>query len=111
LFDGSILMVSHDRYFLDRVIDRLLVLPQRGAYEIVDGNWSAYAAILTAREEAQRIAEDQRKREERKTREASQPKKKSRSKYAAGRIEELEARIIEAEGRLKQMEVSFADPA
>jgi ATP-binding cassette subfamily F protein 3 len=114
LFGGSILIVSHDRYFLDRVADRLLVLPRRGQYEIIDGNWSTYSAILTQREEAQRAEQHRQKDQERKAREAREaaaPKKKSRSKYAAHRVEELEARIIEFEGRLKQMETSFADPA
>ena len=114
LFAGSILIVSHDRYFLDRVVDQLLVLPRRGQYELIDGNWSTYAAILTQREEAQRVEDEHRKAEERRAREARetiQPKKKSRSKYAAQRIEDLEARIIEHEGRLKEIEFSFSDPA
>jgi ATP-binding cassette subfamily F protein 3 len=114
LFGGSILIVSHDRYFLDRVADRLLVLPRRGEYEVIDGNWSTYSAILTQREEAQRAEQNRQKDHDRKAREAREaaaPKKKSRSKYAAHRVVELEAQIIEFEGRMKEMETSFADPA
>jgi len=115
LFSGSVLMVSHDRYFLDRSVDRLLVLPQRGRFEIVDGNWSTYAAILAEREEAARVEAARRREAEREKAAATAAasgaaKKKSKSKYAAQRIEEIEAKIIAAEARLKEMEFSFTDP-
>ena len=115
LFGGSILIVSHDRYFLDRVVDRLLVLPERGRHEIVPGNWSTYAEIVSQREEAARSEPARRGDEEHRTARtrvrAAGKKRKSRSKYAARRLEELEARIIEHEARLKQLEAAFADPA
>ncbi len=115
LYTGSILMVSHDRYFLDRVAERLLVLPERGRHEEVDGNWSTYAEILAKREEAARLEEGRRRDEERAAREAREraagAKKKSRSKYATQRIEELEAAIIDREARVKAIEEKFGDPA
>jgi ATP-binding cassette subfamily F protein 3 len=117
LFPGSILMVSHDRYFLDRVAERLLVLPERGKHELVAGNWSTYASLLGQREEAARAEKE---RERASAREAAQrrasqggssgSRPKSRSKYAAKRIEELESQIIDHESRLKDLEASFADP-
>ena len=113
-YTGSILTVSHDRYFLDRVAERLLVLVERGRHELIAGSWSAYAAILAQRDEAGRI-EESRRREEQRARqaraEASAPKKKSRSKYAAKKIDEIESRIMAAELRLKELESAFADPA
>lgn len=119
LFPGSILMVSHDRYFLDRVAERLLVLPERGRHELVAGNWTAYSDLLAKREEAAKLEKD---RERAAAREASQrranqsegasgSKPKSRSKYVAKRIEALESQIISQESRLKELESSFADPA
>lgn len=38
-FDGTILAISHDRYFLDRVVDRLLVL-EGGLLRNVDGGYT-----------------------------------------------------------------------
>ncbi|MBE7506653.1 MAG: ABC-F family ATP-binding cassette domain-containing protein [Planctomycetia bacterium] len=118
LFPGSILMVSHDRYFLDRVAERLLVLPERGKHELVAGNWSTYASLLAQREE---VARAEKERERAAAREAAQrrasqggsssgSRPKSRSKYAAKRIEDLESQIIEQETRLKDLEASFANP-
>lgn len=39
-YPGSILMVTHDRYFLDSVADRLLVLRAPGEQEQVLDGWS-----------------------------------------------------------------------
>jgi ATP-binding cassette subfamily F protein 3 len=115
LYPGSILMVSHDRYFLDRVVDRLLVLPRRGEHEVIAGNWSAYAAVLAQREEAARAEEARRREERRRTEEtraaSSGKKRKSRSKYAGRQLEELEDRIMTWETRMKELEAAFADPA
>jgi ABC transport system ATP-binding/permease protein len=40
-FRGCVVVVSHDRYFLDRTVDRLFVL-QAGRLERFEGNYSAY---------------------------------------------------------------------
>jgi len=116
LFPGSVLMVSHDRYFLDRVVDRLLVLPERGRYELVGGNWTTYANLLSQREEAERQEKERQREEQRRIEQAKaaaqgQQKKKSRSKYVAQKIEEIEAKIIAAETRMKELEALFADAA
>jgi ATP-binding cassette subfamily F protein 3 len=55
-YDGAILLVSHDRYFLDRVVNKLLVLPERAKYELIPGNWSTYEERLAEREAAERAA-------------------------------------------------------
>jgi ATP-binding cassette subfamily F protein 3 len=42
-FDGTVLVISHDRYFLDRVVDRIVELEQGALTEFV-GNYSDYKA-------------------------------------------------------------------
>ena len=71
-FAGTILCVSHDRYFLDRVTSRLLVL-QPPALVDFDGNYSAWHA----RCEAEALARTQRLAEAKDAarREAQQSKK------------------------------------
>ncbi len=49
---GSILVVSHDRYFLDRVVSRVLEL-NRGHLGAYHGNYSAYLDQREARRERQ----------------------------------------------------------
>src|SRR5262249_2663972 len=38
-FDGTALVVSHDRYFLNRVVDQLLVLEGDGTVHVIHGNY------------------------------------------------------------------------
>jgi ATP-binding cassette subfamily F protein 3 len=41
-FTGTVVVVSHDRYFLDRVADRIVAV-DGGAVRVFDGGYSAYA--------------------------------------------------------------------
>jgi ATP-binding cassette subfamily F protein 3 len=47
VYPGTLLLVSHDRYFLDRVITRLLYM-RHGTCEEYPGNYSTYQAHLAA---------------------------------------------------------------
>src|SRR5262249_44392042 len=41
-FDGTVIVVSHDRYFLNRVVDQLLVLDGDGVTRVIHGNYDTY---------------------------------------------------------------------
>jgi ATP-binding cassette, subfamily F, member 3 len=41
-FTGTVIVVSHDRYFLDRVVDRIVAVDE-GAVRVFEGGYSAYA--------------------------------------------------------------------
>ena len=43
-FEGVVLIVSHDRYFLDKTVDQLLELTGNGQFELSWGNYSDYLA-------------------------------------------------------------------
>ncbi|MCE7989500.1 MAG: ABC transporter ATP-binding protein [Caldilinea sp. CFX5] len=45
-FDGTVLVISHDRYFLDRVVNRIVELQDGALVEYV-GNYSDYQAAKT----------------------------------------------------------------
>ena len=45
-FSGVIITVCHDRYFLDRVVDKLFVFTGDGHIEIVHGSYSDYKDAL-----------------------------------------------------------------
>ena len=42
-FDGTVIAVSHDRYFLDRIADRMVVVAD-GTAHAYEGGWSANLA-------------------------------------------------------------------
>lgn len=56
-YRGTVVVVSHDRYFLDRTVD-LIVELEHHHMRHYPGNYSAYVAAKTARLEAERKAYD-----------------------------------------------------
>lgn len=54
-FKGTVLMVTHDRYFLDRVCDTILKI-ENGKWMKYNGNYSAYVKTREANFEAQKTA-------------------------------------------------------
>lgn len=88
-FPGCLVIVSHDRYFMDRLVDHLLVFEGEGVIKDYPGNFSQYR-------EWQRLQEQQ-KPEVRQTRVAEPVKAAERKK--AGFKEKREFEILEKEIR------------
>jgi ATP-binding cassette subfamily F protein 3 len=44
-FDGTVIAISHDRYFLDRIADRIVVVAD-GEVRAYEGGWSANAGAM-----------------------------------------------------------------
>jgi len=121
-YDGTLLLISHDRAIIDACCDHLLVLDGEGGVETFPGNYSAWRK---RDEERARLAEqervERRKREEAeaKRRRAAEEQQRRAERKAAGptanslagmRTEKLESRIEEVETRIKQIDESMADP-
>ncbi len=47
-FDGTVLFVSHDRYFVNQVADHLLIF-EPGNVQIIEGNYEAYQLFLKSK--------------------------------------------------------------
>lgn len=52
-FPGALIVVSHDRFFIDKVATRLLVFEGEGDVRAVNGNWTTWQT-MQARDRAQR---------------------------------------------------------
>jgi ATP-binding cassette subfamily F protein 3 len=48
-FEGTVLVVTHDRYFLNRVADRLIVV-QDGQARVIEGDYETYQRLLKQEE-------------------------------------------------------------
>jgi len=123
-YSGTMIVVSHDRYFLDRVVDKLMVVGMDelgsrclGRTEFVEVKpvYSYYASLVSKRAEAHRQKLEQRAAGPRKRRPAgagnkSRPRTpeelKRFNKYSVEQIEEL---IIELEKELAGMKERFGD--
>jgi ATP-binding cassette subfamily F protein 3 len=123
-YAGTMIVVSHDRYFLDRVVDKLIVigldeLGSRclGRTEFIDAKpaYSYYASLVAKRVEDQQQKLESRAAGPRKRRPASAGNKsrsrtpeelKRFNKYSVEQIEEL---IMELERELAGMKERFGD--
>ncbi len=50
-FTGCLLLVSHDRYFMDHLVDQLFVFEGEGSIRLFNGNYSDYRTWLEENEE------------------------------------------------------------
>ena len=58
-FKGELIMVTHDRYFLDNVTNRIVELDKASLYSY-DTNYSGFLELKTQREEMERATEAKR---------------------------------------------------
>jgi len=49
-FAGCAMVISHDRFFLDRICTHLLVFEGDGRVVLFEGNFSAYEEMLLAKD-------------------------------------------------------------
>jgi ATP-binding cassette subfamily F protein 3 len=118
-FQGTTIVVSHDRYFLNRVAQLLIVLEGDGQVRVVHGNYTTYDEM--------RLAADEQDSQPKKAENAKPvtpaghegngrtavssdtkrtPKRKRRFPYR--KIDDLEAEIAAAETRLQELQALLA---
>jgi ATP-binding cassette subfamily F protein uup len=107
-FGGCLLVISHDRYFLDRTVDQLISFEGNGKLRTIPGNYTTYERIREEEQELERSqrettrAKETKKKNELATPAADQPKKLS---YMEKReLAELEEKIPIQESQLKDIE-------
>lgn len=119
-YDGTLLLISHDRRFLDKLIKKVVEMDEGQAAEYW-GNYSDYmekrekekkSVVQPEEPEAIQKRTDADAQKEKKRREAEARQAVSRDRARLNQeIERLESRIDEQEMRLKEIESEMADPA
>ena len=95
-FEGLVVVVSHDRYFLDKTVDQYLILEGQGAYTTYWGSYSDYLAKEQTAPEKEKLAPAPSNKPKREQKKLSYEEKKE----WAG----IEAAIEVAENRLNQIQ-------
>jgi len=110
-FSGSVLLVTHDRYFLDKVATRILAVEGDGHVVSYPGNYTLYRKLKAQSELPLRVAA------------AGNPSAQEPSKFRTDartaklgyveqrELEGMEAAIQTAEGRRASYEAALVDPA
>ena len=116
-YDGTILLVSHDRELLRVLVDRLWVLHDRritdfpggfAEWETVSSERAHAAAVTAAEEEALRRVHEKQKT---KRREEGSGERRTAQRDARKRAESAEAKVGELEARIGELTTLLGDPA
>lgn len=102
-FPGCVIIVSHDRYFMDKIVDHLLVFQGNGVITDFPGNYTQYRewCALKPKEEKTK-SQPVEKKEKRTPDNTGRPRKKTfKEKYE---FEQLEKEIAELEKEQKNIE-------
>ena len=108
-FSGTLVVASHDRYFLDRVVDHLLVFEGDGRVRTFPGSYSAYAEDRSARQQQERQRKEPQKPAARPTApSAASRKPRTLSFKERKELETLEARIAELEAEQTRLNAAVS---
>lgn len=104
-FKGCVMVVSHDRYFMDKVVDHLLVFNGEGDIRDFPGSYSDYRDWKEARQQQERAAAKPKEKEEKTLRVKEQGKRKMSFK------EKREFEMLEKELEVLEAEKKTAEAA
>ncbi len=115
-FGGTCFIISHDRYFLDQVSTRTLVLENKGITEYL-GNYSYYKEklkeqndIATLTEHVEEVLKDKAKTETKVVPLNDESKPKPNTYMVEKQLAEVEEEIARLEATMKMYEVQLANP-
>jgi ATP-binding cassette subfamily F protein 3 len=125
-FDGTVLFVSHDRYFLNRVADHLLVV-EPARFRVIEGDYDAYLhlvrqglAVASSSKEAPMAPTNGRttpsaaphgSRDPVPTTAENVRTSKRKRRFPYRKVPELEAEILERETAIESINTALTDPA
>lgn len=114
-FGGSALVVTHDRYFLDRIASGLLVADGRGHWLRYAGNYRDYLAQKALEKSEDRPAPAREKKSsdgsDKASRERTRATKRGLTYAERLELEALPDQLDAAEKRARELEAALADPA
>ena len=114
-YEGTVLFVSHDRYFINRTATRILNLTEQKIVNYI-GNYDYYLekketnerAYLNTGETVEVVKEDV---SEGKTDWQSQKEEQAKKRKIQNRVKKIEEEIESLEEKLSELEEQFQDPA
>lgn len=115
-FGGTCFIISHDRYFLDQVSTRTLVLEDKGVTEYL-GNYSYYKEklkeqndIAALTEPIEEVSKDKSNIHTKAVSSSDEAKPKTNTYIIEKQLVEIEEEIARLEATLKMYEVQLANP-
>lgn len=112
-YSGTMLIVSHDRYFINKIADRILLLTNNGVKEYL-GNYDYYLERTTAEKSGAVPTENKKEKKEKpqndyflqKQKQSEERKRQTKLKKAEAEIERLDEEIAKTQELLSSEEVA-----
>lgn len=104
-YDGTMIMVSHDRYFINKLADRILYLTSNGL-ESYDGDYDSFQSRLQVKEEKKSVTKGQIDYKEQKRLESEKRKILNRYKKVEELISDNEDKIAEISKELENPQIA-----
>ena len=112
-YSGTMLIVSHDRYFINKIADRILLLTNNGVKEYL-GNYDYYLERTTAEKQGTVQTESKKDKKEKpqndyflqKQKQSEERKRQTKLKKAESEIERLDEEIAKTQELLSSEEVA-----
>ncbi|WP_417141090.1 ABC-F family ATP-binding cassette domain-containing protein [Ruminococcus bromii] len=112
-YSGTMLIVSHDRYFINKIADRILLLTNNGVKEYL-GNYDYYLERTTAEKQRVVLTESKKEKKEKpqndyflqKQKQSEERKRQTKLKKAEAEIERLDEEIAKTQELLSSEEVA-----
>ncbi|MGA1523484.1 MAG: ABC transporter ATP-binding protein, partial [Planctomycetota bacterium] len=112
-FAGAVIVVSHDRWFLDRIATRVVHLDGAGQHRVWNGELSFLLERMAAERRAAEAPKEARRAEP--SAKAAKPPEVARPKRLSNweerELEALPEKIEAAEGELTALDAKLADPS
>lgn len=108
-FKGTIICVSHDRYFLDRICDQIVAFEDDGV-RVSPGNFSYYLEKRQARENAARAQATAANRAAKKRNAEKKDKPRKLTMAEAKELETLEDKVMKADEAVTVLQEKLSSP-
>jgi ATP-binding cassette subfamily F protein 3 len=110
-FEGTVLVVTHDRYFLNQVADRLIVLGG-GKARVIEGDYETYQRLAQQEADAAQARAAASAAASTQSRDGDRVKpEKRRRKFPYRKTDDLEREIAEVEAKVSTVEDLLGQPA
>lgn len=103
-FNGCTIVVSHDRYFLDRVVDKIFAFETGGNLRQYPGNYSVYLDFKKAEEDEQQQSGAPEKKTVKERKPVNNSKPRRLSNWERQEFEQLEEKIAKLEAEKAEVE-------
>lgn len=108
-FGGALLFVSHDRYFVDKIAQKLLIFKGNGE---IEENYCSFTEYLEIEKELRSLADYEKELEKEQNKpDTPKPKKQTKLSYKEQRLyEELPAEIETLESEIEALNACLSNP-